>query len=75
MRDAALDTLYRREGRKVFATLVRLLGDSTLAEEALHDASAATRMHARSRSANNSSRPSRCMPFTPRPRCGCATAR
>ncbi|MEO7151603.1 MAG: DUF6596 domain-containing protein [Burkholderiaceae bacterium] len=38
MRDAALETLYRRDGRKVFATLVRLLGDFTLAEEALHDA-------------------------------------
>ena len=38
MRDAALETLYRRDGRKVFATLLRLLGDFTLAEEALHDA-------------------------------------
>ena len=38
MRDAALETLYRRDGRKVFATLVRLLGDFTLAEEALQDA-------------------------------------
>jgi RNA polymerase sigma-70 factor (ECF subfamily) len=35
---ADLDTLYRRDGRKVFATLVRLLGDFGLAEEALHDA-------------------------------------
>ncbi len=31
-------TLYRTESRRVFATLVRLLGDFELAEEALHDA-------------------------------------
>jgi len=30
--------LYRAESRRVFATLVRLLGDFDLAEEALHDA-------------------------------------
>ena len=35
---AALGGLYRREGRRVFATLVRLLGRFDLAEEALHDA-------------------------------------
>lgn len=35
---AAIDDLYRRESRKVFATLVRLLGSFDLAEEALHDA-------------------------------------
>jgi RNA polymerase sigma-70 factor (ECF subfamily) len=33
-----IDTLYRTESRRVFATLVRLLGDFELAEEALHDA-------------------------------------
>jgi RNA polymerase sigma-70 factor (ECF subfamily) len=33
-----LDALYRTESRRVFATLVRLLGDFDLAEEALHDA-------------------------------------
>jgi RNA polymerase sigma-70 factor (ECF subfamily) len=32
------DTIYRTESRRVFATLVRLLGDFDLAEEALHDA-------------------------------------
>ena len=31
-------TIYRTESRRVFATLVRLLGDFDLAEEALHDA-------------------------------------
>jgi RNA polymerase sigma-70 factor (ECF subfamily) len=31
-------TVYRAESRRVFATLVRLLGDFDLAEEALHDA-------------------------------------
>ena len=36
-----LDDLYRAESRRVFATLVRLLGDFDLAEEALHDAFAA----------------------------------
>jgi RNA polymerase sigma-70 factor (ECF subfamily) len=33
-----VDAVYRRESRRVFATLVRLLGDFDLAEEALHDA-------------------------------------
>jgi RNA polymerase sigma-70 factor, ECF subfamily len=36
-----LDTVYRSESRRVFATLIRLLGDFDLAEEALHDAFAA----------------------------------
>jgi len=35
---AAAETIYRTESRRVFATLVRLLGDFDLAEEALHDA-------------------------------------
>lgn len=34
----ALDAIYRTESRRIFATLVRLLGDFDLAEEALHDA-------------------------------------
>ena len=33
-----LETLYRSDSRRVFATLIRLLGDFDLAEEALHDA-------------------------------------
>jgi RNA polymerase sigma-70 factor (ECF subfamily) len=33
-----VESLYREESRRVFATLVRLLGDFELAEEALHDA-------------------------------------
>ncbi|MDD5125505.1 RNA polymerase sigma factor [Methylovulum sp.] len=33
-----LDTLYRTESRHVLATLIRLLGDFDVAEEALHDA-------------------------------------
>jgi RNA polymerase sigma-70 factor (ECF subfamily) len=33
-----VDAVYRSESRRVFATLVRLLGDFDLAEEALHDA-------------------------------------
>lgn len=33
-----IDAIYRRESRRVFATLIRLLGDFDLAEEALHDA-------------------------------------
>jgi RNA polymerase sigma-70 factor (ECF subfamily) len=32
-----LETIYRTEARRVFATLIRLLGDFDLAEEALHD--------------------------------------
>ncbi len=33
-----VDTIYRTESRRIFATLVRLLGDFDLAEDALHDA-------------------------------------
>jgi RNA polymerase sigma-70 factor (ECF subfamily) len=33
-----VDAIYRTESRRIFATLVRLLGDFDLAEEALHDA-------------------------------------
>jgi RNA polymerase sigma-70 factor, ECF subfamily len=33
-----LDAVYRDESRRVLATLIRLLGDFDLAEEALHDA-------------------------------------
>lgn len=33
-----LEGIYRAESRRMFATLVRLLGDFDLAEEALHDA-------------------------------------
>ncbi|MFB2769102.1 hypothetical protein ACE1AT_07365, partial [Pelatocladus sp. BLCC-F211] len=36
-----VDRLYRTESRRVFATLIRLLGDFDLAEEALHEAFAA----------------------------------
>jgi RNA polymerase sigma-70 factor (ECF subfamily) len=35
---AALEAVYRTESRRVLATLIRLLGDFELAEEALHDA-------------------------------------
>jgi RNA polymerase sigma-70 factor (ECF subfamily) len=35
---AAVDAVYRSESRRVFATLIRLLRDFDLAEEALHDA-------------------------------------
>lgn len=33
-----IDTIYRTESRRVFATLVKLLGDFDLAEEAMHEA-------------------------------------
>jgi RNA polymerase sigma-70 factor (ECF subfamily) len=33
-----VDAIYRTESRRIFATLVRLLGDFDVAEEALHDA-------------------------------------
>src|SRR6059058_1194841 len=33
-----VDAVYRAESRRVLATLIRLLGDFDLAEEALHDA-------------------------------------
>ena len=45
--DAALqvrdivDGLYRSDSRRILATLIRVLGDFELAEEALHDAFAA----------------------------------
>jgi RNA polymerase sigma-70 factor, ECF subfamily len=35
---ARIDAIYRAESRRIFATLIRLLGDFDLAEEALHDA-------------------------------------
>lgn len=35
---ARIDALYRSQSRRVLATLIRLLGDFDLAEEALHDA-------------------------------------
>ncbi|MEO6434895.1 MAG: RNA polymerase sigma factor [Tepidisphaeraceae bacterium] len=35
---ASVDAVYRAESRRVFSTLVRVLGDFDLAEEALHDA-------------------------------------
>lgn len=35
---AAVEDVYRRESRRVFATLVRLIRDFDLAEEALHEA-------------------------------------
>jgi RNA polymerase sigma-70 factor (ECF subfamily) len=34
----AIEAIYRAESRRVFATLIRLLGDFDLAEEALHEA-------------------------------------
>ena len=40
-----VDAVYRAEARRVFATLVRLLGDFDLAEEALHDAFRAALEH------------------------------
>ncbi len=36
-----IDAIYRADSRRVLATLIRLLGDFDLAEEALHDAFAA----------------------------------
>lgn len=36
--DRVIETIYREEGRRVFATLVRLVGDFELAEEAMHEA-------------------------------------
>src|SRR5256714_8536386 len=33
-----VDAVYRADSRRVLATLIRLLGDFDLAEEALHDA-------------------------------------
>src|SRR6185295_18213573 len=36
-----VDTIYRTESRRVLATLIRLLGDIDLAEEAMHEAFAA----------------------------------
>src|SRR6187402_1473948 len=33
-----IDQIYRKDSRRIFATLIRLLGDFERAEEALHDA-------------------------------------
>src|SRR5512146_1669408 len=35
---STVDAVYRAESRRVLATLIRLLGDFDIAEEALHDA-------------------------------------
>src|SRR5688500_1546017 len=35
---ATVDAVYRAESRRVLATLIRVLGDFDLAEEALHEA-------------------------------------
>jgi RNA polymerase sigma-70 factor, ECF subfamily len=35
---AKVDAVYRSESRRILATLIRLLGDFELAEDALHDA-------------------------------------
>lgn len=35
---AQLETVYRQESRRILATLIRLLGDFDLAEEAMHEA-------------------------------------
>ena len=35
---AEIDKIYRKESRRIFATLIRLLGDFERAEEALHEA-------------------------------------
>src|SRR6187551_1113071 len=37
----ALDSIYRAESGRILATLIRLLGDFDLAEDAVHDAFAA----------------------------------
>jgi len=42
---AVVDAFYRTDSRRVLATLIRLLGDFDLAEEALHDAFAAAVEH------------------------------
>lgn len=39
--DALIETVYHNESRRVLATLIRLLGDFDLAEEAMHEAFAA----------------------------------
>jgi RNA polymerase sigma-70 factor (ECF subfamily) len=41
----AVDAIYRTESRRVLATLIRLLGDFDLAEDALHDAFTAAVAH------------------------------
>ena len=58
--------VYRAESRRVFATLVRLLGDFDLAEEALHDAFAP-------RSSNG--RATACRPIRARGSCRPAASR
>jgi len=42
---AAVDAIYRTESRRIYATLVRLLRDFDVAEEALHDAFRAALEH------------------------------
>ena len=48
-----VDDVYRTESRRVYATLVRLLGDFDLAEDALHDAFSAALEHGSFRPADS----------------------
>ena len=41
----AIEAIYRNESRRVLATLIRLLGDFDIAEEALHEAFRAALEH------------------------------
>ena len=43
--DVVVDRIYRGESRRIFATLIRLLGDFDVAEEALHEAFRAALEH------------------------------
>src|SRR3954469_24091831 len=52
-----LDSLYREDSGRILATLIRLLGDFDLAEEAMHEAFAAAL----------STWPARGVPANPRP--------
>ena len=51
-----VDAVYRSESRRVLATLIRLLGDFDLAEEALHNAFTAARWRAGPRTASREPR-------------------
>jgi RNA polymerase sigma-70 factor (ECF subfamily) len=52
-----LDSLYRAESRRILATLIRMLGDFDLAEEAMHEAFAAALCSWQSRGVPDNPRP------------------
>ena len=70
-----VDAVYRAESRRVLATLIRLLGDFDLAEEALHDAFGPRSSSGRARACRPIRARGWCRPAGSRRSTACAGAR